>query len=116
MRGSAIILLGLMASLLIVVGLALAMPSMDDFDLDNPGWNGLSKFKSMVEPNSGLEGLNPVDSVLFLIGPSKPFSEADVSAFKMFLMEGGLSGFNGRLWLWKRSVGGFKFKRSIYKR
>jgi hypothetical protein len=90
MRGSAIILLGLMASLLIVVGLALAMPSMDDFDLDNPGWNGLSKFKSMVEPNSGLEGLNPVDSVLFLIGPSKPFSEADVSAFKMFLMEGGL--------------------------
>jgi len=97
MRGSAIILLGLAASALLVIGFALAAPSQDDFDLNNPYWNGLSKFKSRVDPAFTLglkellsEEVNPSGSVLFLIGPSKPFTKAEASAVKAFLESGGI--------------------------
>jgi len=89
MKSLTIISLILIASLLIVASLALIIPSMDDFDLNNPSWNGLSKFNSRIKPILNLEELNPIDSVLFLIGPSKPFSESEALTIKTFLKEGG---------------------------
>jgi hypothetical protein len=91
MKSLAIILLGLAASAFIIFGLTLAIPPTDDFDLNNPGWNGLSKFKSRVEPVAflSLEEFSPIDSILFLIGPSKPFSETEALAIEAFLRRGG---------------------------
>jgi len=97
MKGLAILLLGLAASGLIVVGFALTASPTDDFDLGNPHWNGLSKFNSKIDPTPFSEigslvseGANPSGSVLFLIGPSKAFTKAEASAIKGFLKYGGI--------------------------
>ena len=92
MKSLSIILLGLAASVFIIFGLTLATPPTDDFDLSNPNWNGLSKFNFRIEPVASLsfEELSPIDSTLFLIGPSKPFSEAEALAIEAFLRRGGM--------------------------
>jgi len=96
MKGSAVILLGLAASALMIIGIALATPPQDDFDLSNPYWNGLSKFKSRINPAITLNlqqlpsEVNPSSSTLFLIGPTKPFSKAETSVVNAFLERGGI--------------------------
>jgi len=67
-------------------------PANADFSLENPFWNGMSSLKS-----SGLAAglaeacaLDPREHALLVVGPSKPFAEADARAIESFLARGGL--------------------------
>ena len=70
--------------------------SVDDFRFINPFWNGYSRLNSLLSPSTiqdlaGLEEtLNPEGSVLFIIGPSKNFTNEEISGVKWFLEGGGV--------------------------
>jgi len=68
-----------------------AVPSVDDFSLDNPFWNGLST----LHQRYGFEYISisnlmsaPPDAIVFIY-PSKPISEGQAQTLKAFLEEGG---------------------------
>jgi len=89
--------LGLSVAVIVVLGLAWVIPPMDDFRLENPYWNGLSELDSRTHPFvvSDLPRLSnlvlrPSDSVLLMLGPSKPFTDEDVDSVRGLLEAGGL--------------------------
>lgn len=85
------------AAAIVILGLAWAMPPVDDFSLENPFWNGLSELNSRINPIaisdlSALPSLvpRPPNSTLLLLGPSERFTDGDVDAVRSFLEAGGL--------------------------
>jgi len=90
------VILGLGVAVIVVLGLAWAVPPLDDFRLENPFWNGLSELHSRIHPFevSDLARLDvvlkPSESALLMLGPSKPFTDEDVDAVRGFLGAGGL--------------------------
>ena len=96
MRASRIVLLSLGFTLVVVVGLTLVSPSLDDLFVENPYWNGLSTFYRSVDPVR-LESLGdwggslvPAgNSTLFIIGPDSGFDSVDSRVVYDYLLEGG---------------------------
>lgn len=87
---------GLIIALIAILTLTYLIPPIDEFSLDNQFWNGMSRFK--LETNatevSNLSALmykvkDPSKSVLFIVGPSKPFLKSEVREVKRFLKDGG---------------------------
>ena len=89
------VLLGAIGAFTLLIGVTVAFPSLDDLWVENPFWNGLSKFYVEVEPlrMSGLSGLqgimSPGSTTLFIIGPSTAFSQEEVMWIRDYLHRGG---------------------------
>jgi len=88
---------GVLFSLAAMACLVYATPSLDDFSLENPYWNGLSWLRDLgvVEASHGYEaltepGLNPMGVVVLIIGPDKPYSLEEASTLRAFMEKGGL--------------------------
>ncbi len=96
MRRIEALVLGLEAFLFIVVLFGSVYASVDDFRFMNPFWNGYSRLNSLLSPSTvqdltGLgEIMTPVESVLFVIGPSQNFMDEEVLGVKWFLENGGV--------------------------
>ncbi|MBD3171174.1 hypothetical protein GF326_01750 [Candidatus Bathyarchaeota archaeon] len=88
------ILAGLTLAVICVVAVASVYPALDDFWVENPSWNGLSEFYGLVDPVRvrGIEdllGIDPVNSTLFIIGPSRGFNEGYIEVLRGYLGDGG---------------------------
>ncbi|MBA7560538.1 hypothetical protein ES708_02164 [subsurface metagenome] len=89
------ILGGMVAGVVAVILLIRFFPSNEDFNLDNPFWNGLKSFReetgvfslgqisdlSLVPSSSG--------TILFIIGPSAAYNSQKISAISSYLNSGG---------------------------
>ena len=87
-------LLGLGLLVISVVIVASVYPVLDDFWVENPSWNGLSEFYRVANPVrvknlDELGDFDPFDYTLFLVGPSRGFSDGDIAAVEAFLDGGG---------------------------
>ena len=96
MRTRFIILIGLAASVVAVVGLTWFYPSVDDLFVGNPFWNGLSEMSVAVQPVrvGNLTQLGGVvkdasNSTVLFLGPSKPFRASEVKIVDSYLSKGG---------------------------
>ncbi len=88
------IIAGLTLAVIFVVTVSSVYPALDDLWVENPGWNGLSEFYVLVNPVrvrsvEDLHGVNPVNSTLFIVGPSRGFSEEYVKVLRNYLRDGG---------------------------
>jgi hypothetical protein len=88
------VLLGLALLVAGVVAVGSVYPALDDLWVENPGWNGLSSFYNLTDPVrvrdlGELAGYDPVRCTLFLVGPSRGFTESDVEDIRGFLDMGG---------------------------
>jgi len=96
MRVKGILLFSVITVSTAIIGLTFAFPSLDDLWLENPFWNGLSKVYSRMEP-ARLKHLRSLSSVMvdpsnttiLLLGPSKPFAPEEIENVKVFLSSGG---------------------------
>ncbi|MCC6050229.1 MAG: GldG family protein [Thermofilum sp.] len=92
MRGAGLALtLALTAATLAL--LTAVYPVNADFSPDNLYWNGMSSLKDLGAVAASLAeacALDPSEHALLLVGPSKPFTEADARAVESFLARGGL--------------------------
>ena len=80
----------------VIVGLSLAFPPLDDLWLENPFWNGLSGVYSTMKPNRLIELASlervvdePSNSTILMLGPSKAFTAEEVEAVGYYLSMGG---------------------------
>lgn len=96
MRARFLLLIGLAASVVTLVGLTWFYPSVDDLFVDNPLWNGLSDVYVAVKPVrvGNLTQLGDVvddvsNSTVLFLGPSTPFEASDVGVVRLYLSEGG---------------------------
>ncbi len=89
-RGAAA--LGAFLALTSAVGIMLAVPSVDDFSLDNPYWNGMSSAAAGLGISALPPGVepDPAGDVLLIAGPDMPFSQGRVSEVASFLESGGV--------------------------
>lgn len=89
------LILGCLAGTLAIILLIRFYPPTDDFNLDNPFWNGLKNFKqgtkaSSVNLTSAVSFTpSPSESALFIIAPSGEFSTEEMSLLSSYLKEGG---------------------------
>jgi hypothetical protein len=96
LRVKSAVAMGLVVSLVAITVLTIAFEPLDDLLVENPYWNGLSTMYSRYRPIRVKElsrlnhlVLDPMDSTLFLIGPSRPFMEDEIEAVVDFLRVGG---------------------------
>ena len=97
MRAGHAALLGLLVSLVAIVGLSIAFSPTDDFVLENPFWNGFSDVDESLRLISitNFEALSDKSvessrSVLLIAGPSESFTGQEADMVKGFLRTGGL--------------------------
>ena len=90
------LILGILAGVVVVIVLIRFFPPNDDFNLDNPFWNGLKEFQKETNAFS-LGDISSVDSVpfpsetsLFIIGPSGIYSDKEISSVSKYLKAGGV--------------------------
>jgi len=89
------LLLGIMAGVVAVVLLIRFFPSNEDFNLDNPFWNGLKSFREETGAFSlgQISDLRLVPSssgtVLFIIGPWGAYDSEEVSVISSYLKGAG---------------------------
>ncbi|MEM2617628.1 MAG: DUF4350 domain-containing protein [Thermofilaceae archaeon] len=81
-------------SALMVLALVTALyPPIDDFHPLNPQWNGMERvvedFKAFGVRITDAYALDPLNHVLLIVGPSKPFTPEDARAVEAFLTKGG---------------------------
>ena len=87
--------LGVLFSIVLLVGVTVVYPNVDDLWVENPYWNGLSKFYTSYKPvrmsdYSELDAIfNPSNSSLFIIGPYKEFTDGELSSLVGYLGQGG---------------------------
>ncbi len=87
---------GCLAGVVIVILLIRFFPTNDDFNLENPFWNGLKDFKKETEASSTNyiseinSILSPMETTLFIIGPSGTYSSEEVSSISRYLRAGGM--------------------------
>lgn len=89
-----VVVYGVVLFLVVAVGVASYYPLIDDLFVGNPYWNGLSEFYARVEPvrihdTSRLDDVDPLNSTVFIIGPTRVFSEEDVETISEYLESGG---------------------------
>ncbi|MEN3052311.1 MAG: DUF4350 domain-containing protein [Candidatus Methanosuratincola petrocarbonis] len=89
MKASRAIAIGAVLALVSAVGIILAVPSVDDFSLDNPYWNGMSAAGSDLGISVG-GAPDPASTALLIVGPDTPFTAARVEAIRGYLASGGL--------------------------
>lgn len=97
MRVRGVLFFSLVASMVVIIGLSLVFPVIDDLMVENPFWNGLSDAYVLLDPTrvKELSALTvmveaPSNSTLLIVGPSKGFSRGEVEAVQRFLDLGGL--------------------------
>ncbi len=97
MRLKRAIFLGVSASILAIIAITSISPPIDDFEVNNPFWNGLSELNLKYKPTllsdiSKLQTITstPQETMLLIIGPSKPFTDPEAQSLKAFLNSGGL--------------------------
>jgi len=70
------------------------VPSIDNYSLDNPLWNGLSnlaeKYKLEYISISDLTQFSYNNTIVFLIGPNEPIKDQDSEILKKFVNNGGI--------------------------
>lgn len=84
---------GLALSLALLLVIIALVPSTDDFALDNPFWNGMSRLAALLgaRPVAAMDaGSLPGDSLVLVIGPSRPFTAQEARALKAFVERGGV--------------------------
>lgn len=89
MKASRAIAIGAVFAFMSAAGIILAVPSVDDFSLDNPYWNGMSAAASDLGISDGA-ALDPSSTALLIVGPDTPFTAARVESIKGYLASGGL--------------------------
>ena len=89
------ILGGMVAGVVAVILLIRFFPSNEDFNLDNPFWNGLKSFREETGAFSlgQISDLSLVPSssgtILFIIGPSGAYNREEISAMARYVNSGG---------------------------
>lgn len=86
--------LGVVLLVLSVVLVASFYPALDDMWVENPNWNGLSEFYKTVEPVRIRSSSELLDSgfesgILYIVGPSRGFSDVDIESIRLYLIGGG---------------------------
>lgn len=88
-------MVSLVAASTVITCLILTSPPLDDFLVENPFWNGLSKVYSGMHPIrlrnlADLRSVaDPSDCTVLMLGPSQPFTANDIDSVKEFLVSGG---------------------------
>lgn len=84
--------LGMVFALVSAVGIMWAVPSVDDFSLDNPYWNGMSSAAAGlgISDLASVGAPDPAGTVLLFAGPDLPFSTGRVGEIASFLESGGV--------------------------
>jgi hypothetical protein len=84
--------IGAALALISAVGIIWAVPSVDDFSLENPYWNGMSSAAGGLGISARDPGAepDPAGTVLIIAGPDEPFSAGRVSEIASFLGSGGV--------------------------
>ncbi|MEJ5292198.1 MAG: DUF4350 domain-containing protein [Candidatus Methanosuratincola sp.] len=78
-----------MSALVVIAAIVATVPSVDDFSLDNPYWNGMSSAASALRL-SDRSGARPDPSwALIIAGPDVQFDADRVSELRSFLEDGG---------------------------
>ncbi|ADI31979.1 hypothetical protein Shell_0869 [Staphylothermus hellenicus DSM 12710] len=84
---------GILLALALFLLVMAFVPSIDDFALDNPLWNGMSLFKEYFGAQpitvSNVQNLRG-GSILFIIGPSKNFTRGEASILANYVSRGGV--------------------------
>ena len=94
-KTSVSITLGVIVSIVVLVGGTVVYPVIDDLWVENPFWNGLSRFYTSYQPvrmnnyNELDVLLNPRNSTLFIIGPYREFTDGEVSSLLGYIGRGG---------------------------
>ena len=88
------LLIGLILSIFVIVTVTIAYPNNDDLWIENPFWNGLTKFYAQTEPRpilnmDTLRTINPSETTFFIIGPSKDFTNSESQAIMEYITNGG---------------------------
>ena len=87
------IILGCFIFLALAVSVTSLFPTLDDLFIENSQWNGLSEFYVEIKPirvhSSSQIRVLESNSTLFIVGPSRSFSENEISAVKTYLESGG---------------------------
>lgn len=89
------LILGILAGMVAVLLLIRFFPSNEDFDLDNPFWNGLKSFREETGAFSlgQISNLSLLPSswgtVLFIIGPSAVYNSEEISVLSRYVNSGG---------------------------
>ena len=83
----------LIATALLIAGVTIAIPSIEDFDPMNPLWNGYSSVSTTL--GIGYIALSSVgdlggDSVLMILAPEKELGSQDIESLRSFLERGGI--------------------------
>ncbi len=91
MKPLGFMVIGLMLSITIVALIAALVPSVDDFDPDNPLWNGLSVYTRSrnVTPITANSVTSITSGTVLVIGASRGFTELEVEAMRGFVERGG---------------------------
>ncbi len=88
-----IILYGLLLALGLFLVTMIFVPSIDDFALDNPLWNGMSFFRGYFRAKAisihDVQGLHG-GSIVFIIGPSKEFTRKEADILADYVRNGGI--------------------------
>jgi len=90
------LILGCLAGVVAVILLIRFFPPNDDFNLDNPFWNGLKDFQketkaSSISYISHLSTISsPSGTSLFIIGPSGTYSSEETTSISRYLKAGGV--------------------------
>jgi len=93
---ASVIAVGLIAAAIAISLIVVYTPPPDDFSLENPGWNGLSKLSSELRlrrvnsiPDERLL-LDPSNATLLLIGPEAEFTQRETEFLTEFMNRGGI--------------------------
>jgi len=96
LRIRAVLLVSLALLFVASVTLSYVSPSVDDLWVENPFWNGLSDVYTSYKPirlDSYLSFsslvINPVNSTILMLGPSKPYTEYEIATIRDYLEAGG---------------------------
>ena len=90
MRASRAAAIGALLALASAAGILATVPSVDDFSLENPYWNGMSLAASELGISSAGRAPDPASTALLIVGPDLPFSGARVESIREYLESGGV--------------------------
>ncbi|MEN3062103.1 MAG: DUF4350 domain-containing protein [Candidatus Methanosuratincola petrocarbonis] len=81
---------GTAAALALISAIVIAVPSVDDFSLENPLWNGMSEAASKLSISEAAGAIDPASTALLIVGPDLPFSPEGASRIRSYLESGGI--------------------------
>lgn len=88
------IAVGVVLALSIIVATTAAIPSVDDFDLDNPLWNGYSILGQRTGARyievASIGSLDPSSTVLLVVAPERGLGPGDLGLLREYVYRGGV--------------------------